>query len=238
MLSSLDWKIRDFARDKLIVRERSPAADAVIVRAGIVCRQVAGDTGQRQIASLHFPGDLVNLDSCYLGIATTSLQAMTAASVAMSPRDTFLAFLDSHEGANRAVWIASMADAAEARMMAANLARKSARARVANLLCQIAFRLDEDEFRRSGEFHQPLSQKQIADATSLTSIHVNRVLRSLDSDGLLRRSRACYQVPDIQALAELGAFEPEHQQRLRHEASALLWPMADEPAAFREARRA
>lgn len=211
----------------MIVRERSSDADPIIVRDGIICRQISDDTGGRHISSLHFPGDLVNLDSCYLGLAETSIQALTPATIAICARDDFMNFLQDHATANRAVWIASLADAADARIMAVNLARKGASARVANLLCQIAFRLGS---RSSGEivsFEQPLTQKQIGAVTSLTSIHVNRVLRTFDEDGLLRRDGSTYLAHDIRLLADLGGYDPDNHQRLRREANRLLSSWAE-----------
>lgn len=222
MFSQLEWNSRELAPDKIFVWERSTDSDAVIVRKGIICRQVSNDTGQRQIVSLHFPGDLVNLEACYLGVATTSLQALSTATVAVCARDEFLSFLNRDEAANRAVLVASLADGADARIFATNLARKSARARVANLLCQIAFRLDEHNFRQTGDFDQPLSQKQIGDITSLTSIHINRVLRSFDAGGFLRRIGRKYHAPNIWALAELGSYDRDDHQRLRDEANMFL----------------
>jgi len=34
-----------------------------------------------------------------------------------------------------------------------------------------------------------MTQEQLADATGLTSVHVNRVLKSLEGDGLISRRR-------------------------------------------------
>jgi CRP-like cAMP-binding protein len=222
LFSVLDWKLREVARGKIIVRERSQDTDPIIVRQGIVCRQMSDDTGQQHISSLHFSGDLVNLDSCYLGVAETSIRALTPSTIATCARDDFMTFLQDHAGANRAVWIASLADAADARIMYFNLARKTAHARVANLLCQIAFRFGNRDIGQIDYFEQPLTQKQIGAVTSLTSIHVNRVLRSFDEEGLLRREGSTYHAHDMSLLAELGGYDPDDHQRLRREANLLL----------------
>jgi CRP-like cAMP-binding protein len=222
LFSVLDWKLREVARGKIIVRERSQDTDPIIVRQGIVCRQMSDDTGQQHITSLHFPGDLVNLDSCYLGVSETSIRTLTPATIATCHRDDFMAFLQDHASASHAVWLASLANSADVRIMCVNLARKTAQARIVNLLCQIAFRLSEGSSGQIDRFEQPLTQKQIGAVTSLTSIHVNRVLRSFDEEGLLRREGSTYHTPDIRLLAELGGYDPDDLQRLRREANQLL----------------
>ena len=222
MLSSLAWTERRFARDKMIVRERESVADAILVREGVVCHQVAGDTGQRQICSLHFAGDLINLEGCFLGWSLSGIQALSPARVASCPRDDFLKFLETRKGAARAVWVAALADSAEARLQAINLSRKSAVARVANLLCQLAYRLEGPRFERNQSFTQPLSQKQIGDATALTSIHVNRVLRSLTEERLIERDGNLVRVPDVRALAQVGGFDRTGAHQLRDEAATML----------------
>lgn len=222
MLSSLAWTERTFARDKMIVREREPVSDAILVREGVVCHQVAGDTGQRQICSLHFPGDLINLEGCFLGWSLSGIQALSPARVASCSRDDFLSFLETREGAARAVWVAALADSAEARLQAVNLSRKSAKARIANLFCQLAYRIEGPRFERNQSFTQPLTQKQIGDATALTSIHVNRVLRSLTDEQLIEREGNLIRVPDVRALTQAGGFDRAGAHQLRDQAAAML----------------
>ena len=39
-----------------------------------------------------------------------------------------------------------------------------------------------------GEIHLPLTQEEIGDATGLTAVHVNRMMRSLVDDGIIERN--------------------------------------------------
>ena len=55
----------------------------------------------------------------------------------------------------------------------------------------------------------PLTQEHIGDALGLTSVHVNRTLRSLREDGIVALNRGTLHVIDPDRLAETAGFEAE-----------------------------
>ena len=65
-----------------------------------------------------------------------------------------------------------------------------------------------------------MTQEQIADCTGLTPVHVNRMFKTLATDGLISRTKRSVTVNDWKALAETGDFEssylhlPEHKLSL------------------------
>jgi DNA-binding Lrp family transcriptional regulator len=65
-----------------------------------------------------------------------------------------------------------------------------------------------------------MTQEQLADATGLTPVHVNRTLKALDGDGLIARSKRSVTVSDWKALAAAGDFQssylhmPDHKLAL------------------------
>lgn len=60
-----------------------------------------------------------------------------------------------------------------------------------------------DEF----EYELPMTQEQLADCTGLTSVHVNRMLKSLSQDGLISRTKRSVTIEDWTELARAGDFE-------------------------------
>jgi DNA-binding MarR family transcriptional regulator len=66
-----------------------------------------------------------------------------------------------------------------------------------------------------------MTQEQIADATGLTSVHVNRTIRAFEAEGLIRRPhpRAIHR-SDWRALAEVGDFDSNYLHL--HEPEAAL----------------
>jgi CRP-like cAMP-binding protein len=62
----------------------------------------------------------------------------------------------------------------------------------------------------NGSFDLPLTQQDLGEATGLTSVHVNRVLRRLREDGLALVSRGKAEILDVAALARLGEFDADY----------------------------
>jgi predicted transcriptional regulator len=51
-----------------------------------------------------------------------------------------------------------------------------------------------------------MTQEQIADALGITPVHVNRVLRELDDEGLIVRNKRAIRVPNWTALRKVAGF--------------------------------
>lgn len=60
-------------------------------------------------------------------------------------------------------------------------------------------------------YELPMTQEQLADATGLTPVHVNRTLKGLDKDGFIERPNPrsiC--IGDWRKLAEVGDFDSNY----------------------------
>jgi DNA-binding GntR family transcriptional regulator len=55
-----------------------------------------------------------------------------------------------------------------------------------------------------------MTQEQLADATGLTPVHVNRVLKSLQADGLIQRDRRVIRFPNWQRLRDQADFNSRY----------------------------
>jgi len=70
-------------------------------------------------------------------------------------------------------------------------------------------------FRGLIQFRLPLTQDVIADATGLTSVHVNRILQKLRADRLINLSRGELALLDVERLKKLDGFDPNYLHRER-----------------------
>jgi CRP-like cAMP-binding protein len=91
-----------------------------------------------------------------------------------------------------------------------NVGRRDARTRIAHLLCEFAYRLTTFGQTPTGSFELPITQEQLADATGLTAVHVNRVLKGLEADGLIDRTRRIVSFPDWRLLRDVGDFNSRY----------------------------
>jgi len=83
----------------------------------------------------------------------------------------------------------------------AGLGRTSARARVATLLLDLRNRMRRADMDIDAIFPLRLTQEEIGDATGLTAVHVNRMLRQLEEDGMIARESGRVVIRDEAALA-------------------------------------
>ena len=110
----------------------------------------------------------------------------------------------------------------------AALGRLDANARVAGVLVELDRRL-----RESGatSFPLALTQEEIGDATGLTAVHVNRMLRQLVQEELIAREGGRVRLLDEDALARAAGLLPGPALDL-----GWLPPASEERGAGREGR--
>jgi CRP-like cAMP-binding protein len=189
-----------------IVREADIAQSCCVLLTGFAYRHKTVGNGARQILSIHIPGDMVDLHTSFLGIADHSVQMLTFGEVALIPAEAVRDIAYSHPTIGRAMLLDTLADGAMFREWIANVGRRGARARVAHLLCEFAVRLQAAANSEVLNYVLPMSQEQIADATGLTSVHVNRMLQSLRHEGVISTNKRSVAIEDWEGLVRAGDF--------------------------------
>ena len=103
-----------------------------------------------------------------------------------------------------------MLDAAMHREWIFRLGRLGAEGRVAHLFCELNERLEMVGLAADGRFMLPMTQPDIAEASGLTGVHVNRVLRALREKNMLTFKANEVRILDRKALAAVAEFEPQY----------------------------
>jgi CRP-like cAMP-binding protein len=91
-----------------------------------------------------------------------------------------------------------------------SVGRRSAQSRIAHLLCELYLRLESVDLAAGGRFDLPLTQADIADVSGLTSVHVNRMLKSLRDGGLLTFRSGEVIIHDWERLQQVAEFSPDY----------------------------
>jgi CRP-like cAMP-binding protein len=91
-----------------------------------------------------------------------------------------------------------------------NLGQRTALERMAHLLCEIFFRLRIAGLTREDSCDFPLTQADLADATGLSKVHVNRTLQELRSTGLIVLKGKLLVVPSLERLMNAGLFNANY----------------------------
>jgi CRP-like cAMP-binding protein len=205
-LLALPYKIASYEPAKYLVREGSVAEESALIVSGFAFRHKLTADGDRQIVSVHIPGDFVDLEGALLTVADHNVQTLTRCEIATIPRRAIIALIDAHPRIGRAMWIDTLIDASIFREWVMNVGRRDARQRIAHLLCEFAKRLEIAGLGNTSGYQLPMTQEQLADATGLTPVHVNRSLKGLEADGLIVREKRYVGIPDWGRLRDLSGF--------------------------------
>lgn len=205
-LLDLPYQLRGFEAGIYLAREGDRPPGATLILSGLAIRHKVTVEGARQILSLHVPGDFVDLGSTMLKVADHNVQALTRCEVAIVPREAIITLIDHHPRVARAMWIETLVDGSVYREWIVNVGRRSARAAMAHLLCEFAQKLEAAGLDEEYDYELPMSQEQLADTLGITPVHVNRVLRDFDREGLIKRNKRHIKIPDWEKLRRIGGF--------------------------------
>ena len=183
-----------------------------LVIAGIVGRFDQNGEGTRQITAMHVPGDMCDLHSVVQPMPTSALQALSVATILRVPHAAIRATAARYPAVAEALWRDCMVDAAILSEWVVNVGRRDAKTRIAHLLCEMATRLHAAAGGNDFMVDFPVTQTQLAEATALTAVHVNRTLQSLRADGLIEWHQRIIRMPRWDALMERAEFDPAYLQ--------------------------
>lgn len=205
-LATLDGHERTYRRGALIRPERDRLCEAYIVNSGwLLSFMLLGD-GNRQILRIHLPGDLVGLSCAAYTESPESLVAVTDSRVIPIERSALLDMMVDHPRLGALLFVIGQAEQVALHDRLASLGRTSARARIAALMIDTMTRLRMINDATGNSFVFPLTQEEIGDATGLTAVHVNRMIRSLVSEGLILRKAGLLTILNEQRLSEVANY--------------------------------
>jgi CRP-like cAMP-binding protein len=216
-LLALPHRVMDQYAASYIVREGDQAVDCVALLSGFAHRSKTAGDGGRQILSIHLRGDLLDLQNGLLDRADHSVQALSAVRVAYIPHRAILDLAAAYPAIARALWRDTLVDGSIFREWIVNVGKRNARQRISHLLCELAVRQEAAGLCKPPRYGWPMTQEQIGDATGLTSVHVNRTLQGMRSDGLLSTDSRSVTITDWSRLQAEGDFNRAYL----HEAEPL-----------------
>jgi len=157
-------------------------------------RHEAGD--RRQILDLLLPGDLCGLEAVIAGHALCTVEALTDVEAVRFDAASLISLMQSHPELTIALLDHAVHQTANARANQARMFKRSATERLTDLIHALVQRLRQMDASVL-EPEIPLTQFDLADATGLTAIHVNRALKSLRAEGRITIGRGRMRVTDL-----------------------------------------
>lgn len=205
-IMAIRLKARSFISGDFIGREGRPDSACAILVEGFAVRQKTTRLGGRQIVSLHGPGDALTLQNAFLGFPDYDVRSVGDCVVSFVDASAIRTLAAERPAVAHSFLVGAFTEASTAREWMLNIGRRSARTRLAHFLCEY---LDRISFRMhpvDGKYVLQLTQEQIADAIGMTAVHVNRMLKGLQTDKLIKQLGRFLTVPDMTALKEAGEY--------------------------------
>jgi CRP-like cAMP-binding protein len=209
-LATLPLASKSFPADHDIVREGDRPSECCLVIEGFVCRYKLTVAGKRQIFSFHLPGDLPDLQSLHLRVMDHSLMTLTPSKLAFIPHESLRRLMHRCPRVADVLWRDTLIDAAVFREWMIGIGRRTATTRIAHVLCEILLRMKAVGLANEHACELPVTQAELGDALGLSTVHVNRSLQELRSDGLITLRGGLLTVEDWGGLKKAGEFDPTY----------------------------
>jgi CRP-like cAMP-binding protein len=207
---ALPFSMKSLAPGSYAVREGEPPTGCGVLVSGFAYRQKLTGDGGRQILSIHIPGEALDFQNIFLNVADHSVQMLTRGHLALIPRADIQRIARSSPAIGHAILVNILVDASIFREWILNIGRRDAKSRLAHMLCELAVRLDAFGLADEMGYHLPMTQAELADALGLTPVHLNRVMRSLEVDGLIVRSKRDVSFPNWERMRDIADFNDRY----------------------------
>jgi len=209
-LENLPMHVQDLRADQDIVREGDrPSRSCLLLDGYAATYKMTGD-GKRQIMDFHIPGDIPDLQSLHLKVLDNSLGTLTQCRVGFIQHEVLRDLCRRYPRLNDALWRQTLIDAAIFREWMTNIGRRDAYNRIAHLFCEWVVRLRTVGLVRDYTCELPMTQSELGDAMGISTVHVNRVLQELRSNGLISLRGSTLRVLEWEQLKQVGDFDPTY----------------------------
>lgn len=202
--------IREVSPRRDLIREGDKPRYVHLVIEGWAHRYKTLPDGRRQIVGFFIPGDFCDLNVYILRHMDHSIGAITKLRVADIGREDMDALTVSYPRITQALWWAELVNSSIQREWTLNVGQRSAYERIAHLLVELFLRLESVGLTQGSSCEFPLTQNDLADATGLTAVHVNRTLQELRRAGLIVLQGRTLTIPDMDRLKNAALFNSNY----------------------------
>ena len=203
-------RVRVFGAREDIIREGDRPRDVNLFLTGWACRYKQLEDGRRQIVAFFLPGDLCDHNVFILREMDHHIGTLTPVTVAELSREAFERITLDHPRILQALWWETLVNAAVQREWTVNLGQRDAVERMAHLMCELFVRLRSIGLTEGDGCAFPITQSDLAEATGMSTVHVNRTLMELRKRQLLTLKGRRLTIPDLDALMAAGLFNPNY----------------------------
>jgi CRP-like cAMP-binding protein len=206
-LTSVIVKERRFSAGEDVVSEGARPTYSTLLLDGFSGRYKVLSDGTRQITALHVPGDFVDLHAFLLKQMDHGIIAMSACHVAFADHAQLKRITEKSPHLTRLLWLGTLVDGAIHREWIVAMGRRSKKAHLAQLICELFVRLQVVQRTNGSSFQFPLTQLEMADVLGLSLVHLNKTLQALRKEGTFTWENRTITIVDWERLQEIAEFD-------------------------------
>lgn len=203
-------EVRQLPARKTILKAGDKPDFSIFLIEGFICRYMDANDGKRQLVALQIPGDFVDLHAFPLTYLDHDNATITPCTVGIVPHDRLRMIQNDMPHLTHMLWFSTLLDAAMHREWIFRMGRLNAIGRLAHFLAETEHRLRAINRVQDGRFLLPLVQIDLAEATGMTPIHLNRCIRDLRKERVAEVRAGEVQILNQAELWRLGEFEPAY----------------------------
>jgi len=201
---------RHYGAHEDILREGEHSSDCHLIISGLACRYKILENGTRQIMAFLVAGDLCDPEVFILKEIDHHIGTLAPSLIATLPGETMRNLLLNRPGVALALWWGTLQDEGILRERIIDEGRRDAYSRIAFLIYEMLLRLRAVGVLDDERFEWPITQTDLADATGLTPVHVNRMLQRLREEGLIATDGKVWEVLDLAGLRKAADFNANY----------------------------
>lgn len=205
-----DGPVRTALAKRDLIREGDKPRAVLLIKSGWAARYKTLQDGRRQFVAFLVPGDLCDLNNYLLDHMDHSIGALSRVDYLELGHESVHHVAERYPLVARALWWQLLVSMAVDREWIVNLGQRTAIERLGHLFCEMYYRLKEVRLATEARYDLPITQLDLAEATGLTSVHVNRTLQEMRSMGLIILKERVLEIPDLHALQDMVLFNPDY----------------------------
>ncbi len=194
-----------YKRGNVIYQERNRIAGVYCVNKGIIKLYKTGIDGREQIVKFAQKGDIIGYRSILSQeLACTTAKAIEDSVLCFVPAGLFMRLIQENNDFSMQVMRLSLKELGEANKFILNIAQKTVRERLAEVLILLmdTFSLDEDNYLKVS-----LTREEIANIVGTATESVIRLLSEFKSDKYIEVNGRRIKIVNVQALKKLASIK-------------------------------
>ena len=208
-IESLVAETRQGETGDVLLSRGAVTEQSTILISGYIFRTIeSGD--RRFIVGVHVPGDFVDLHGFALKRLDHSIVAAGPITYGIAPHERLRDALEQRPRVARALWFATLLDAAIHRKWIQMLEQLDAPRRIAHIYCELHRRFELVGQANARSLRTPFTQIDLADMCGVSAIHANRAVGKLRELELAEIRRGDLYTSDWDALRTYAQFQADY----------------------------